>query len=238
MVRSAVRSCVPQQPGEATRRKELAAELIQDLVLAVFLEKSGRQLTPFVIGQRNQFEQDNFQIVTVTLRLANEKFVTCIEVNQNGSLGIHVTDNVVEMQITVRPGCVVIAAVNLVNSPQFARRKDECFADVPVVTLKQRSQTGPVYFRNDDSVPGRGLHATTFGIEQSGTMQLPVLPFFGAYKHTDSAVCKGQELVREPNDDLSAGSASLDKNWSAIAHALLNLIYSNSIHKPGRGSLN
>jgi hypothetical protein len=101
----------------------------------------------------------------VTLRLANPKFVTGVEVNQDGSFCIPVTDNVVEMQITMRPGCVVITAMNLVDSPQFAGCKDECFVEVRIVTMKRFSQTDPVHFRNDYSLTGIDLHAWPLGIQ-------------------------------------------------------------------------
>jgi hypothetical protein len=69
-------------------------------------------------------------------------------------------------------------------------------------------------------------------------MHFPIRPIVSVNKHADSAVCKCQESVREPNDYLSAGSASLDKHRDAITHALLNLIYSNTIHQPRNDSLN
>jgi len=56
-------------------------------------------------------------------------------------------------------------------------------------------------------------------------------------KHADSAACKGQESVREPNDYLPAGPASLDKHGDPVAHALLNLIHPNTIHQPRNDSL-
>ena len=81
--------------------------------------------------QPNQLKKNNFQIVAVTLRLADPKFVACVEVDENRSFRGRVTDDVVEMQIAVRPCAVVIAALNLVDSPQFAGCKDEGFGRVP-----------------------------------------------------------------------------------------------------------
>ena len=48
-----------------------------------------------------------------------------VEVDQNCLAGNPVIHNVVEMQIAVRPGLFVMAAGNLVDSPQFARCCDE-----------------------------------------------------------------------------------------------------------------
>lgn len=69
-------------------------------------------------------------------------------------------------------------------------------------------------------------------------MNLPISPFVSVNKHADSAVCKCQEPVCEPDDNLSAGPAALDKYWCAIMHALLKFIYSNTIHQPRNDSLN
>lgn len=147
------------------RNVKLSTKFTQDRALAVFLNKSARQLTPLVIGQPDQFKKDNFHIVTLTLRLADAKFVACVEVDQNRSFCIQVTDNVVEMQITVRPSCFVIAALNLVDAPQFAGCKDECFTGVPIVTMKQCPQIDSPHFRNDHSPSGTNLDAWPLGIQ-------------------------------------------------------------------------
>jgi|SRR6478735_7514927 hypothetical protein len=68
-------------------------------------------------------------------------------------------------------------------------------------------------------------------------MDLPIDPLVGPEKHADSAARQRQESVPEPNDNASASSASLDKYWRAILHALLNLIHTNAIHQPGNDSL-
>ena len=99
-------------------------------------------------------------------------------------------------------------------------------------------QTDPAHFRNDHGPTGTDLHAWPLGIQQSGTMDLPIDPFVGSNEHADSAVGKRQESVREPNDDVSAGSASLDEHRCAITHALLDVIDANTIHEPRHGSLN
>ena len=87
-------------------------------------------------------------------------------------------------------------------------------------------------------MPGSDRHSWPFRIQQSGTMHFPSDPFVSVHKHRDSAVCKRQEAVRDPYDNVCASAASLDEHWCTIAQAWLNVIESNTIHQPRDDSLN
>ena len=134
--RRAVRSCVPQQPGEAARNEQLAAEFTEDRAVAVLLEKRGGESIPFVVGAPNELEEHHLHIVTVTPPGAQTPFVVGVEVNEDSSLCTPVTDHVVEMQVTMRPRGCEVAALKLVDSAQFACGKDEGLVDRSLVAIE------------------------------------------------------------------------------------------------------
>src|SRR5262245_44013427 len=68
-------------------------------------------------------------------------------------------------------------------------------------------------------------------------MNFPIGPFVRMNKHADSAVRERKKSVREPDDQLGAGSAALDKHRNAIANVPLNSIHSDLIHQARDGSL-
>src|SRR5262249_37227727 len=144
--------------------------------------------------------------------------------------------NVVEMQITVRPCVLVMAAGNLVDAREFAGGCDER-RDARFVSMKPLPQTDAASFRNNHGPARTCSYGRPLGIEQPGTIHLPGHPLVGSDKHADTSARQGQEPVPKPIDNTSAGAASLDKYLYAIVDALLNLIHTNTIHQPGKASL-
>jgi hypothetical protein len=186
----------------------LPPKFVKDRGFTVFLNKSGRRLTPLFIGHPDKLKKHHFQIVAVTLRGAEPKVMASVEVNQKCSAGNQVIHNVVEMQITVRPRLLVTAAGNLVDAPQFAGCCDER-VNARFVPMKQLPQTDTANFRNDHGRARTYLNGRPLRIQQPGTMNLPIHPLAGSDEHADSAARQRQESVPEPNDNTSAGSASL-----------------------------
>jgi hypothetical protein len=227
---------VPEYLCETTRDQELPPKFVKYRGVTIRLNKSGRRLTPLFIGPPNKLKKHHFQIVAVTLRVAEPKVMARVEVNQNCSAGNRVIDNVVEMQIAVRPCLLVMAAGNLVDSLQLAGCRDER-VDARFLPMKQLPQTDTANFRNDHRRARTYFDGRPLRIQQPGTMDLPIHPLLGSDKHADSAPRQRQESIPEPDDNTSARSASLYEYWYAIVHAFLNLIHTNTIHEPGNDSL-
>jgi hypothetical protein len=227
---------VPQYLCEATRNEELPAQFVEDRGVAVLLKQGSRRLTPLFIGSPDQLKEHHVEIVTVPLRRADLKVVARVEINQNSSVGHPVIQNVVQMQITVRPCRLVPAAPNLVHSPQFAGGGGER-VDARFVAMEQLPQTDTGHFRNDHGRAGTDLHGWPLWVQQAGTMNLPIHPLVGSDQHAASAPRQRQEAIPEPNDDTTADSAPFDDDWETVSHALLHLIHANMSHQPGNASL-
>jgi len=222
---------MPEYLCETTRDDQLPAKFVKNRDFTVLLKKSGRRLTPLFIGKPNELQKHYFQIVAVTPRVAEPKVMASVEVNQKCSVGDQVIHNVVEMQIAVRPCLLVLAARNLVDSPQFAGCCDKRI-DARFIPMKQLPHTDTANFRNDHGRARTYFYARPLRIQQPGTMDFPIHPLVGSDKHADSTARQRQESVPEPNDDTSASSASLDEYRYAILHALQNLIHTYTIHQP------
>lgn len=234
--RNAVCSCKPEYPGETSRNDKLPTKFAQYRGIMVLLNKCRCQLTPLFVGYRNKLQKNHFQIVAVTLRLAYPQVVSRVEVNQDCSFRNRVVQDVVEMQIAVRPCRLVIAAWNLVNSPQFAGGGDErCY--VELACLEPLSQTGTANPGNDHGWSRTDLRACLTGVKQPLAMDLPIQPFVSSNKHANAAACQSQELVSEPNNQTSTSAALLHNHGNAVLHALLNPIHADLTHQPGNSSL-
>ncbi len=77
------------------------------------------------------------------------EFVADIEVDQGRPLPDHVAEDIVEMQITMRPLSAVVAARDLMDSAQFAGGKHQGRSHVRVVPTNHRPQTGPFHLGKD-----------------------------------------------------------------------------------------
>ena len=191
---------------------------------------------PLLIGRANDLQKHHFQVVAVTLRVAESKVMASVEVDQHCSVGNEVIHNVVEMQITVRPSPPEMAAWNLVDAPEFASRGDER-VDTRFVPMEQLPQTDAANFRNDHGRARTCFHGRPLGIQQSGAMDFPGHPLVGSGKHADSTARQCQEPISERNDDTPTGSAPLDEYGHAILNAPLNSIHANAVHQPCNESL-
>lgn len=140
------------------------------------------------------------------------------------------------MQIAVRPTCFVNMALNLVNPPQFAGRRDE-WVDVHWAATQQLPQTDTSYFGNAHRMAWPDSRTRSIWIQQAGAMDLPIHPLVGSHKHADSAARKREKPVPEPDNDAATSSTPLHEHEDAILHVLLNLIHTNTTHQPCNGSL-
>ena len=109
--------------------------------------------------------------------------------------------------------------------------------DAGFVPPEQLPQTDTANFWNNYRQAGAYFYRRPLWIQQPGAMDLPIDPLAGSDEHADSAECQRQESIPEPDDNAPAGRASLDENWYAILHDLLNLIHANAIHQPRDQSL-
>ena len=156
-------------------------------MLAILRDESARQRTPCVARQSDQFKKENLQVVAVTLRGAVPRLMACVEVDEHRAFRGRVADDVVEMQIAMRPCAVEIAALNLMDPAHFAGGQDEGRGRVLVVAAKQGTQTAPAGFRNDHGAIGDGRHVGPVRIQRSGAMNFPGDPFVGSKEHADAA---------------------------------------------------
>ena len=109
------------------------------------------------------------------------------------------------MQITVRPGGFVNAALNLVNAPQFAGCRDEC-ANFPFVAMQQMSRTDAADLANVQRVPGTERDCRPIGIQESGTMDFPIQPLVRTQEHADCSARKSKHVADESSFGCDGGT--------------------------------